>query len=273
MQFFKYQGAGNDFIVLDARLANAPARSLTTEQIRQLCDRRFGIGADGLMLLLNHPDYDFEMVYYNSNGHLGSMCGNGGRCIVAFAKLLGVQPTLDRSAMTYRFLAADGLHEAHLIDKDEVRLSMQNVLTIKQLNDYDFILDTGSPHYVRLVETVSTASFLERAKAIRYSDQFAKKGINVNFVAFQNGQIHIRTYERGVEGETLACGTGVTAAAICWAVGLKLPDNSCFEYVIEAIGGTLTVRAQLNILRTGYIATHIWLSGPATLVYTGQYPL
>lgn len=262
MQFFKYQGAGNDFILFDAR-QNSAAKALTAKRRQQLCDRRFGIGADGLMLLQQHPDYDFEMVYYNADGHLGSMCGNGGRCIVAFAKYLGV------ISQNCRFLAADGAHEASIRENGEVALSMQAVAHIEALSASDFVLDTGSPHYIRYVEDVEQIDLLTLAHSIRYNERFKAAGINVNFLSQQNGKLHIRTYERGVEDETLACGTGVTAAAITWAIRQQIPSGQAFHYTLQAQGGQLSVQGLLHSLIAGFRADALWLRGPAELVFEG----
>lgn len=263
MQFFKYQGAGNDFILFDAR-HQAVADQLPAEKRQQLCDRRFGIGADGLMLLQQQPNYDFEMVYYNSDGQLGSMCGNGGRCIVAFAHHLGI------IGQNCRFLASDGAHEAIIHENGEVSLSMQSVAHIELLAEGDFVLDTGSPHYIRYVESIEKIDLLPLAHSIRYNERFKAAGINVNFLSEQKGQFHIRTYERGVEDETLACGTGVTAAAITWAIRQQIPSGQVFHYALQARGGQLSVEGRLHHLANGFGADALWLRGPAEFVFSGE---
>ena len=201
INFTKYQGTGNDFVIIDNREGN-----FSNLDVKSICDRRFGVGADGLMLLENIDGYDFKMVYYNSDGAVSSMCGNGGRCLVHFAHSIGV---IKKSCT---FLAIDGEHEAK-VEGDQVSLKMND------LNEIDFrenscVLDTGSPHYIKFIKEMPQKDFVSQASAIRYSSEFKEKGINVNFILAQANKIVIRTYERGVEDETLSCGTGVTAAAI-----------------------------------------------------------
>jgi diaminopimelate epimerase len=206
LHFYKYQGTGNDFIIFDNR-DNSIA--LTKEQVAFLCNRRFGIGADGLMLLNSHSDYDFEMKYYNADGGESSMCGNGGRCLVKFAAERGIFKS------QYRFLAIDGEHEASIENNGHVSLKMVDVSSVQ--SEYNsHILNTGSPHYVEITDHVMDLDVYEKGKAIRYSDDFKKEGINVNFVELteEPDTILVRTYERGVEDETYSCGTGVTAAAL-----------------------------------------------------------
>ena len=254
--FFKYQGAGNDFIVIDNReeqFLSCPDEALIT----RLCDRRFGIGADGLMLLQNKPDFDFEMVYFNADGREGSMCGNGGRCIVAFAHRLGL---IEERA---HFLAVDGPHEAVLTRADWVELKMIDVAEIEQESDY-FYLDTGSPHYVRFVEDISAIDVVQEGRNVRYSERFKEKGTNVNFVQAGPSGLHIATYERGVEDETLACGTGVTAAALAYY--LREGKNTALQVPVQAKGGALSVRFRAG--QDGF--DQIWLCGPAEFVFTGK---
>lgn len=254
MKFYKYQGAGNDFVMIDNR---QKVMEITEhKRIEQLCDRRFGIGADGLILIQNHSDYDFEMVYFNSDGYQTSMCGNGGRCAVAFAKKLGIIDTKTR------FLAIDGGHDA-IIEKDDwVELQMIDVNTV-EINNNNFILDTGSPHYVTFVNDLDEVDVYNQARSVRYNDRFSEKGINVNFVENTLQGISVATYERGVEDETLACGTGVTACAIAdWIKNKKSTDVQ-----IKAKGGDLSVRFEPfgnNQFR------NIWLCGGATYVFEGE---
>ena len=206
MPFHKYQGAGNDFVLIDQR--DQPRIDRRNQPlIARLCDRRFGIGGDGLMLLANHPDYDFEMIYFNADGRPGSMCGNGGRCMVAFAKKLGL------FAEETHFLAVDGPHRARLPRPGWVELHMNDVEAVEMTPDY-FYLDTGSPHYVQFVPDLDQVDVVRQGRAIRYNDRFRERGTNVNFVERRTDGLGIATYERGVEDETLACGTGVTAAAL-----------------------------------------------------------
>ena len=254
--FYKYQGAGNDFVILDQREQTYLNRA-DTKKIKYLCDRRFGIGADGLMLLQPKKGYDFEMVYFNADGREGSMCGNGGRCIAAFAHHLGV---IKESG---RFWAVDGEHEAWIKTPSWVELHMQNVNAVETGDGYYF-LDTGSPHYIRFVDTIEKIDIVSEGRKVRYSDRFCQEGTNVNFVQVHNhGGISVATYERGVEDETLACGTGVTAAAI--AYHLQHPKKSLREVAIEAKGGKLSVRFEVN----NDHFHNIWLCGPAEKVFEG----
>jgi len=255
IHFYKYQGAGNDFILIDNR---DNALSLTTGQVAFLCDRRFGIGADGLMLLQSSPGADFEMVYYNADGNESTMCGNGGRCIAAFAYHQGL------TGKDMNFKAIDGLHRALVREGAIVSLHMQDVTHIRFEEGYA-MLDTGSPHYVREVDDVQSVDVFNEGRAIR--NQFAPKGINVNFVAAGDGSgLTIRTYERGVEDETLACGTGVTAAAIA---SVKHATGT-FEVPVKAMGGALSVSFEKKSADT---AEHIILTGPAQKVFEGDIEL
>ena len=252
ISFFKYQGAGNDFVMIDNRFNK---HSLSTAQIARMCDRKFGVGADGLILLSNSVESDFKMEYYNSDGTIGSMCGNGGRCIVAFAEKIGIVNK------TYVFETYDGLHNAQVCSKDLISLSMCDVLEIEQ-NKRDWVLDTGSPHLVQFVPSVQNINVKKCGAEIRFSDTYAKKGINVNYVELSNEELLIRTYERGVEDETLACGTGATASAIAaFESGLitKAPIK------LKALGGNLEV--SFTKVKNKY--TNIKLMGAAKFVYKG----
>ena len=256
--FFKYQGTGNDFVIIDQRNRRYLQKK-DTARIAKICDRRFGVGADGLILLQNHPDYDFEMIYFNADGRESSMCGNGGRCITAFAHSLGIFKT------SCSFLAIDGPHEALVKKDDWVELKMSDVNDIETGEDY-FVMDTGSPHYVVFVEDLDDINIFENGRAIRYSNRFKKEGINVNFVERADDHILVATYERGVEDETLSCGTGVTAAAI--AHYLKKPNRRKKQAIaIKAKGGELAVRFEPQG-KSG--AENIWLCGKAERVFTGE---
>lgn len=254
LNFSKYQGAGNDFILIDNRNKHIV---LSANQINFLCDRHFGIGADGLILLEKSQNADFKMVYFNSDGKESTMCGNGGRCITMFAKHCGA---INKN--TTIFEAIDGLHYAEIIEEGMVRLQMQDVKEIQQYGQ-DYILNTGSPHYVRIVQSAESVPVFEEARKIRYSPVFKEHGINVNFVEIKDPHhIFIRTYERGVENETLACGTGVTAAALVTAYKYNLHHDTIF---ITTPGGKLKVDFQI---KNGY--TNIFLTGNATFVFKGE---
>lgn len=258
IQFYKYQGTGNDFIILDNR--GNEYDSLSKSQVKQMCDRHFGIGADGLMLLNVCEGYDFGMTYYNSDGGESSMCGNGGRCLVKFAFDIGIRVT------NYRFLAVDGPHDAFFDDKGWVQLKMKDVDQINIHHFSDSILDTGSPHYVKKVDDVWHLNVFEEGKDIRYSKEFKEKGINVNFVQPAEENIMVRTYERGVENETLSCGTGVTAAALVFA-----HNQDGFNRVeVQTPGGHLAVEFEKHPHNR---FDNVWLCGPATFVFKGEIEL
>lgn len=256
LDFFKYQGTGNDFIILDNRDANI---KLSTDQIRFMCNRRFGIGGDGLMLLETISGYDFKMVYFNSDGNESTMCGNGGRCLVKFAYHRGVFK--DKTT----FLATDGPHEASVADSGWVHLKMIDVENVEHGEDY-FFMNTGSPHHVKFVKELTTFPVFSEGKAIRYSEKYVpNKGTNVNFAEkLEDDTLFVRTYERGVEDETYSCGTGVTAAAIAaLSLGLVSPVK------IKTIGGHLSV----NFYANNGKFLQVYLNGPADFVYSGQIQL
>jgi diaminopimelate epimerase len=258
LNFFKYQGTGNDFIMIDNRTNSI---DLSAEQISFLCNRRFGIGADGLILLELEPGLDFKMVYFNSDGNQSSMCGNGGRCLVAFAKQLKV--ITDKA----RFLAIDGLHEATISEEGLVSLKMQDVKTMEVGEAY-FYLNTGSPHFVKMVNGLESLDVVAEGKEIRYNERFKEEGTNVNFIEKSGEELFVRTYERGVEDETYSCGTGVTAAALVAAVkGLANGKNNC---LIHTKGGNLEVTFEKVLEHTFY---NIWLKGPAEFVFNGSISL
>lgn len=253
--FHKYQGTGNDFVIIDQREQQYLRRE-DRERIEYLCDRRFGIGADGLMLLQRKAGFDFEMVYFNSDGRESSMCGNGGRCITAFAHQLGV------FRERCRFWAIDGEHEALVRNDGWIELKMIDVREVEQGLDF-FYLNTGSPHYVTFTDSLDELDVYQQGRSIRYSDRFRREGTNVNFVQLEPEGIRVATYERGVEDETLSCGTGVTAAAL--AYHLKT-GNSSGVVPIKVKGGRLEVRFQSA--PTGF--REIWLCGPAVAVFSGE---
>ncbi len=258
IEFYKYQGTGNDFVIIDNRTGFAT--DLSVKQVKHFCDRRFGIGADGLMLLNDKEGYDFEMVYYNADGHLGSMCGNGGRCMIRFANDIGIKKD------NYHFIATDGEHEAEIDLDGIVRLKMQNVNDAEVHAAYA-ILNTGSPHYVKFSRDVRNMDVFKKGREIRYSEPFEKDGINVNFVESTGDySVYIRTYERGVEDETLSCGTGVTAAALMSAHN----ERGFNEVKVQTPGGDLSV--EFN--KTGDESfSDIRLCGPAKFVFKGTIKL
>jgi diaminopimelate epimerase len=258
IEFYKYQGTGNDFIVIDNRKTKL---QLSYAHIKFMCNRHFGIGADGLMLLEDEISYNFKMVYYNSDGRQSSMCGNGGRCITAFAKHLGL--ITDKC----RFLAIDGPHDTVLLPDNIVSLKMNDVKNI-EVDGNSFYMNTGSPHYVVKTEKVSAINVVEEGRKIRNNDRFKEEGTNVNFIENLEDHIYVRTYERGVEDETLSCGTGVTAAALAAAcMGISTTKNSC---IVATQGGTLNVKFDKVLENTFY---NIWLEGPAHMVFKGSIDL
>lgn len=254
MEFYKYQGTGNDFVMIDNRDLDFPKNK---NIIAKLCDRRFGIGADGLILLENDDKHDFKMVYFNSDGGESTMCGNGGRCLVAFAFFLDIFES------RCSFMAIDGVHEAK-IHNGIVKLKMIDVNEIKNDGE-DFVLNTGSPHYVQYVEDIANLDVFKHGYAIRNSDTYKQEGINVNFIeAIGQEEIFVRTFERGVEDETYSCGTGVTASALTF-----LEKNNLNSIKVKTLGGDLKVYAEKN----GDHFEQIWLEGPAKQVFKGKVDL
>jgi diaminopimelate epimerase len=252
--FSKYQGTGNDFVIIDNRINKI---TLSTQQIKLLCHPKFGIGADGLILLQNKPNYDFEMVYFNSDGSTSTMCGNGGRCIAQFAKDIGInKPSL-------LFLASDGDHKCNFNSNGWVHLKMKDVDSVKNVGG-NFIVNTGSPHFINNTSHVKKIDVALEGSKIRYSKEFEQLGINVNFVeVVDEDNLFVRTYERGVEAETLSCGTGVTAAAL-----VNYHNENGFNRIeVETLGGSLAVEFN-KIGTTKY--NDIWLCGPAKFVFKGE---
>ena len=254
--FNKYQGAGNDFIMIDNRQHLIDPDN--SEIINRLCDRRFGIGADGLILISDYDTLDFEMKYFNSDGKPGSMCGNGGRCAAHFAMKCGI------AGKNQKFMAFDGPHEAR-VENEIVRLQIADVKGFNIIDD-NYFINTGSPHYIVFSDDVNKINVYEEGKRLRWSEKFAPGGTNVNFVQVIDGGLKIRTFERGVEDETLACGTGVTASAI--ASVLKghfdtTPVN------VSARGGDLKVEFRIENKEI----MNVWLTGPATFVFEGSIDL
>ena len=253
LEFYKYQGTGNDFVMIDNRSRSFPSNN--QEYIAKLCDRRFGVGADGLILLEPCEFSDFKMVYFNADGRESTMCGNGGRCLVAFANYLGYR------AETIVFDAVDGKHVA-TIDDTLVNLQMQDVNEVLVKEDYVF-LDTGSPHHVLMVDDLKTLNVKEEGLAIRY-DVYGEEGSNVNFVEqVAENEFTIRTYERGVEDETLSCGTGATAVAIAM---YETGRTSAKDIIINVAGGVLNI--SFEITDKGY--KNVFLKGKAIQVFKGE---
>ena len=256
LEFFKYQGTGNDFIIIDNRTQIFSKNN--TNLVKFLCDRKFGIGADGLMLL-EKPEIggdDFKMVYFNADGNQSSMCGNGGRCLVAFANYLGI---IKEEA---QFTAIDGPHKATL-KNDLVSLQMQNVTEIQMEGD-DLFLDTGSPHHIEFTGMIDNLDVKKQGAAVRYNQKYKEKGTNVNFVEqISANEYKVRTYERGVEDETLSCGTGVTAVALAaYASNRALGE----KVKLQTRGGELSVSFKKD--DEGY--KEVWLTGPAIQVFKGE---
>lgn len=250
--FNKYQGAGNDFIIIDNR--DGIFNPEDSDLINRLCDRRFGIGADGLILIFGHKNADFEMRYFNSDGKIGSMCGNGGRCAAHFSMKHKI------AGNSQKFMAYDGIHKADVMN-DTVRLQMADVNEYR-LVDGSYFLNTGSPHYVVFTRDIDEMNVHEEGKRLRWSPNFAPGGTNVNFVEVHKDGLYMRTFERGVEEETLACGTGVTASAIASVLKGHFDTGSVN---VRARGGNLKVEFNIN---DGKVS-NIWLTGPATFVFEG----
>lgn len=273
MKFYKYQGAGNDFLIADNRDGSV---ELSPERVAELCDRRYGVGADGLMLLENCEGYDFRMVYYNSDGSGGMMCGNGGRCIVAFAA--------DRGMTSFRFLAADGEHQAKILsDGGRIKIVSLKMTDVPGLRFYDCLkgisvpsdgcyLFTGTHHYVRFVTDLDRYDVEGEGRDIRYNaEEFKEHGVNVNFVEPYDGGIKVRTYEKGVEAETYACGTGIVAsclASYCKGIEPSSVASDGVSYEVKAkrdkmaVGFSVPDNADLSVMS----ADNVWLTGPATYV-------
>ncbi len=255
IQFFKYHGTGNDFILIDNRKNLFDKEN--KELIVTLCNRHFGIGADGLILLEDSKKHDFSMKYYNADGMEGSMCGNGGRCIVSFAKYLGI--IKDRT----NFEAIDGVHHAKIKD-NVISLQMNDVEKVEK-HDTHYFLDTGSPHHVTLVKGIESYPVFDKGREIRYAAPYYNVGTNVNFVEkIKKNTFKIRTYERGVEDETLSCGTGVTAVAIAMYEQGKAKKE---KITLNTLGGTLKV----SFKKSDDKYHHIVLKGPVKFVFKGMY--
>jgi len=253
MEFYKYQATGNDFIIIDDRENNFDIHD--SSLIKSLCERKMGIGADGLILLRNHNGYDFRMTYFNCDGFESTLCGNGARCIVSFANLLGIV----RQQAT--FMAIDGVHEASITD-DGVSIKFQNIQNIDQKNKY-LIIDSGSPHLVNIVDNVDKINVNLEGARIRNMEPYKTEGININFIEHDD-YVKIRTYERGIESETLSCGTGAVASAIAlYHLG----------FIEENIVSLITKGGDLSVMFEEFngMYRNIWLTGAVNLVYIGEF--
>lgn len=253
VDFYKFQGTGNDFIMIDDREESFDMNDESL--IKSLCERRFGIGADGLILLRNHENYSFEMIFFNSTGAKSTFCGNGGRCVLSFAHFLEIFEE------KCEFMAFDGVHEGS-VKGDMVSLKMADVTEVNVRED-SVVLDTGSPHLVKVVENVKSINVMNKGKKLRFSNEFGDYGINVNFAEVNDG-ISIRTYERGDEIESLSCGTGSVATAIAL---YEIEKIDVTNVSINTTGGTLEVSFQHD----GKSYVNIWLSGEASMVYSGEF--
>lgn len=255
LSFVKYQGTGNDFVMIDDRDAQFDLQDIAL--VSWLCNRKFGIGADGLILISRHADYDFEMIYYNADGSQ-SLCGNGSRCAVMYAADLGM------ISKETRFLAIDGPHDAR-IEGDQVQLKMGDVETVTKYPQ-DLFIDTGSPHHISFANDVAATDVVTQGRAIRHDARYQDRGTNVNFVELQGqNTIYVRTYERGVEDETLSCGTGVTAASLAAA----LQDYQS-PVQVKTRGGNLQVSFETTDQQR---FSNIYLIGPAKRVFEGTFRL
>jgi diaminopimelate epimerase len=255
ISFSKYQGTGNDFVMLDN--LDGKYNLLSIDQIQTICDRRFGVGADGLIKINSNDQSDFEVDYYNSDGSK-SFCGNGARCSVAFAETLGIDVSKTD------FIGIDGLHNASKID-DIISLEMMNVSEVKKVNS-DFIVFTGSPHYIRFTNSIESIDIVQFGKEIRYSEEYKENGINVNLVEIKSlNELIVNTYERGVEDETLSCGTGVTACVLAYGFERSLLGFNTIEVKVK--GGILKV--SFNQVEKG-VFENILLIGPGEFVFQGE---
>ncbi len=258
VHFSKYQGTGNDFILIDGR--HQDYSFFHNKLIKQLCDRRFGVGGDGLIILQESKNSDFTMRYYNADGGEGTMCGNGGRCISAFARKLGI------ISHETTFEGIDGTHTATILSSGEVRLKLVDVIEVEKLED-GYLLNTGSPHFVTFIENLHDLDVAHKGREIRQQSRFGQGGVNVNFTEVTSGTVAVRTFERGVEDETWSCGTGVTAAAI--SAGIHLRSDS-LSYAIQTRGGMLNVSFRTMDQKH---FTDIYLTGPASHVYDGAFEI
>lgn len=264
IDFCKYQGAGNDFVMLDN--TDGKYDALTPTDVAKLCDRRFGIGGDGLLLICKEEGVAFRMVYYNQDGSRASFCGNGARCICAFAERLGVV----EKGRAFSFVADDGMHVATCLadGSDWVDLRMCELNGVVSEPEGSYVMNTGVPHYVRFVDSLPDVDIMSEGPAVRFAERYKPAGVNVNFVGISGERsIEVRTYERGVEAETLACGTGITACSI--ATAFKLGADGKLSFDVKAQGGDLRV----DFEKQGDAVSDIHLCGPAKFVFSGVMSL
>jgi diaminopimelate epimerase len=261
LKFYKYHGAGNDFIVIDDR--NNKFNIKDIENIKLLCHRQFGIGADGVLLIRNKKNYDFEMVFINNDGSMGSMCGNGGRCVVHFAHNI---LKIVKNTKKVKFWAIDGEHEAEILKNGQIKLKMQDMNNIGLQNDLTFLYAGTTPHHIKYVENLAEFPVYDESQKVRKvcGDP---KGVNINYVEYKNGIFHVRTYERGVENETLACGTGASSVAIASHHLGILKENICH---IKQPGGNLIIEFEKE---ADGKYKNIYLTGPAVCVFEGELKL
>lgn len=253
VNFYKYQGTGNDFIIIDSRNINF---DLSENIIKNITNRKFGIGSDGVMVISNHIDHHFEMQFYNPDGSQ-SFCGNGSRCAVLFCFHMGICPR------ECTFLSNDGVHSAEVIDDLNIKINIVGPVKLNKLSSEDFELNTGSPHYIKFVERLKIDDFITKSRWIRNSNEYIESGINVNFVSSNENGISMRTYERGVEDETLSCGSGVTAAAMAYGYKTNMESG---KLSVSTKGGDLVVEFD----RVNDEFQNIFLTGAAKFVYKGE---
>ena len=254
--FYKYQGTGNDFIIIDSSKYDL---QILKKHIVKLCDRKFGVGSDGLIIIKTHKEYDFEMQFFNPDGSK-SFCGNGSRCAALYCYHQGLVQS------NCSFLTNDGDHTAKIFNNDSVMISIIEPVSVNKLSNGDFTVNTGSPHYIQFNESLKNLNFLNHCKSIRNNDAFIKEGINVNIVKKLTDGIEIRTYERGVENETLSCGSGVTAAALVFAYQNQMIKNSVN---VNTKGGSLKV----DFKRESDFFKEVYLTGPSKFVFSGEFHL
>ena len=255
VKFTKYQGTGNDFVIIDLTKNNF---KFSNNQIKKICNRKYGIGADGLILISNHHKLSFEMKFFNPDGS-ASFCGNGSRCAVLYCFHQGIIQS------NCSFITNDGIHQGQILEDENIKISIKSPVSVEKLSNGDFEVNTGSPHYVQIAESLDNIDFNKHCKIIRNNDKYFQNGINVNLVKVEDNFLDMRTYERGVEDETLSCGSGVTASALAIAFENKI-ENSLF---VKTRGGKLKV----DFVRIENIFEKIFLTGPAKFVFSGDYDL